>query len=118
MHIIEQLLQKRQFNRKPAWLVKWHGLLEHEATWEREKDIRPVPHWNVLIADFKKRQREVNSGRMCEAMSVLAMLAQQQELMRKMAEAIMLKDIRFDEVKENRYSGQMQKWFALLKEQV
>lgn len=51
-------------------------------------------------------------------MSVLAMLAQQQELMRKMAEAIMLKDIRFDEVKENRYSGQMQKWFALLKEQV
>ena len=64
MHIIEQLLQKRQFNRKPEWLMKWHGLLEHEATWDREQDIRHVSHWNVLIADFKKQQREVNSGRM------------------------------------------------------
>ncbi|OWZ04563.1 hypothetical protein PHMEG_00023514 [Phytophthora megakarya] len=64
MHIIETLLQKRQFNRKPEWLVQWHGLPDHEATWEREKDIKHVSHWKVLVDDFKKRQQEVKSGRM------------------------------------------------------
>ncbi|ETI30184.1 hypothetical protein F443_22698 [Phytophthora nicotianae P1569] len=55
MHI-EKRLRKRQFNRKPEWLVKWHGLSDHEVRWEREKDINHVSHWKVLIADFKKRQ--------------------------------------------------------------
>ncbi|KAG3070962.1 hypothetical protein PI125_g22866 [Phytophthora idaei] len=40
-HIIEKLLRKRQFNRKPEWLVKWHGLPDHGATWEREKRHQP-----------------------------------------------------------------------------
>lgn len=64
LHVVEKLLRKRQFSRQPEWLVKWHGYPDHDATWEREKDIKHVSHWNVLIADFKRRQREVKSGRM------------------------------------------------------
>uniref|UniRef100_H3GA32 Chromo domain-containing protein n=1 Tax=Phytophthora ramorum TaxID=164328 RepID=H3GA32_PHYRM len=63
-YIVEKLLRKRQFNRKPERLVKWHGLADHESTWEREKDIKHVSHWHVLVEDFKKHQREVKSGRM------------------------------------------------------
>ena len=50
--------------------------------------------------------------------SMLAMIAQQQDMMRKMAEATTLKDLRLDAVKAPRYSGQMQESFALFKEQV
>ncbi|KAF1316555.1 Retroelement pol polyprotein, partial [Globisporangium splendens] len=61
LHIVESLLKKRMFNRKPEWLVKWHGLPAHECTWERERDIKHVSHWQDLLQDFKHRQREVNS---------------------------------------------------------
>ncbi|KAJ8576999.1 hypothetical protein ON010_g2208 [Phytophthora cinnamomi] len=64
LHIIEKLLRKRLFNRKPEWLVKWHELPDHESTWEREKDITHVSHWKVFVNDYKNRQREVKSGRM------------------------------------------------------
>jgi hypothetical protein len=64
LHVIEKLLQKRQFNRQKEWLVKWHGIPDHEATWELEKKIHRVSHWKVLDDDFNRRQREVNSGRM------------------------------------------------------
>ena len=39
--------------------------------------------------------------------SMLAMIAHQQDLMRKMAEATTLNDLRLDAVKAPRYSGQM-----------
>ncbi|KAG6574445.1 Retrotransposon nucleocapsid protein [Phytophthora cinnamomi] len=64
LHIVEKLLRKRQFNRKIEWLVKWHGLPDHESSWELEKDIKHVSHWKVLVDDFKRRQREVKPGRM------------------------------------------------------
>ncbi|TYZ60744.1 hypothetical protein PybrP1_004931, partial [[Pythium] brassicae (nom. inval.)] len=54
-----KLLRKRQVNSKPEWLVKWHGYAEHEATWEREQDIRHVAHWKNLVDDYKRRQREL-----------------------------------------------------------
>ena len=57
-------LRKRQFNYKPEWRIKWHVLPRHYTTWEREQDIRHVSHRKVLIADFKRQQREVKSGRM------------------------------------------------------
>ena len=49
---------------------------------------------------------------------MLAMMSQQQEMMRKMAEATTLKDLRLDAVKAPRYGGQVQESFALFKEQV
>ena len=48
--------------------------------------------------------------------SMLAMMSQQQEMMRKMAEATTLKDLRLDAVKAPRYGGQVQESFALLKD--
>ncbi|KAF1319496.1 Retrotransposon nucleocapsid protein, partial [Globisporangium splendens] len=64
-HIVESLLKKRMFNRKQEWLVQWHGLPAHESTWERERDIKHVSHWQDLLQNFKHRQHEVNSGE-CE----------------------------------------------------
>ncbi|GMF22405.1 unnamed protein product [Phytophthora fragariaefolia] len=37
LHIVEKLLRKRQFNRKPECFVKWHCLPDHESSWELEK---------------------------------------------------------------------------------
>ena len=62
MYIIGQLLRKCQFDRKREWIVTWHELPDHDVTWERERAILHVSHWNVLITDFTKRQREVKSG--------------------------------------------------------
>jgi len=64
LYIVSKLLRKRQVNSKPEWLVKWHGYAEHEATWEREQDIRHVAHWKNLVDDYKRRQRELKSGEM------------------------------------------------------
>ena len=50
--------------------------------------------------------------------NMLAMMAQQQEMMREMEEATTLKDLRLDAVKPPRYGGQVQESFALFKEQV
>ena len=36
-HIVEALVKKRMVSRQPEWLVRWHGLPEHESTWEKEK---------------------------------------------------------------------------------
>ncbi|ETV67578.1 hypothetical protein H257_16304 [Aphanomyces astaci] len=40
LHIVEALLKQREFNRKKEYLVQWHGLPEHEATWELERSIK------------------------------------------------------------------------------
>ena len=50
--------------------------------------------------------------------SMLTMMAQQQEMMRKIAEATTLKDLRLDAVKAPRYGGQVHESFAPFKEQV
>uniref|UniRef100_M4BBG2 Retrotransposon gag domain-containing protein n=1 Tax=Hyaloperonospora arabidopsidis (strain Emoy2) TaxID=559515 RepID=M4BBG2_HYAAE len=50
--------------------------------------------------------------------SMLAMMSQQQEMMKKKAEATTLKDLHLDAVKAPQYGGQVQESFALYKEQV
>ncbi|KAF1331550.1 Retroelement pol polyprotein, partial [Globisporangium splendens] len=64
LHIVEQLLKFRHFNRQREWFVKWHGLPSHESTWERERTIKHVSHWHQLTQDFHNRQREVKAGGM------------------------------------------------------
>ncbi|CAI5712017.1 unnamed protein product [Peronospora farinosa] len=49
LHIVERLLSRRQRSRQIEWLVKWHGLPECDSTWEREKAIRHVSHWQRLV---------------------------------------------------------------------
>jgi hypothetical protein len=61
LHIIESLLKKRQFNRQTEYLVKWHGLPEHEATWERERDIRKVSHFKRLVQEWRQRSQQDRS---------------------------------------------------------
>ncbi|KAH9133769.1 hypothetical protein AeRB84_020226 [Aphanomyces euteiches] len=56
LFMVEALLKKRQFNRKTEYLVKWHGLPEHEATWEREKNIKHVSHFKRLVQDLREKQ--------------------------------------------------------------
>ena len=63
-YVIEALLKRRQFNRKKEWLVKWHGLPDHESSWELEKNIKNVVRWRQLLRAFKDFQREFKSGRM------------------------------------------------------
>ncbi|OQR83713.1 hypothetical protein ACHHYP_14367 [Achlya hypogyna] len=61
LYIIESLLETRQFNRKREYLVQWHGLPRHEASWERESNIKHISHWRQLVQDHntqQKRQRE------------------------------------------------------------
>ncbi|KAI9911410.1 hypothetical protein PsorP6_009562 [Peronosclerospora sorghi] len=57
LQIIEKQLKKRQFNQQLEWLVQWHVEAKHEASWEREKDIKYLSHWHDLVDDFKTRQR-------------------------------------------------------------
>ncbi|KAH9181425.1 hypothetical protein AeNC1_016600 [Aphanomyces euteiches] len=67
LFIVEALLKKRQFNRKTEYLVKWHGLPEHETTWELEKNIKHVSTSNALYktsARNKKNDQPENRGRM------------------------------------------------------
>ncbi|CCI42170.1 unnamed protein product [Albugo candida] len=35
LYIVEALVQKRVYKKQPEWLVEWHGLPEHECTWEK-----------------------------------------------------------------------------------
>jgi hypothetical protein len=53
LHIIEKLLDTTTRKKTRYWLVQWHGLPAHEASWEEEKKIKNVSHWNVLLKDFK-----------------------------------------------------------------
>lgn len=55
LHVVEALIRKRMFNRKPEYLVKWHGIPSHENTWERERDIKHVSHWKDLLKDLRQR---------------------------------------------------------------
>ncbi|OWZ04588.1 hypothetical protein PHMEG_00023483 [Phytophthora megakarya] len=48
MRIVERLVTKRQFNRKPEYLVKWLGEPMSECTWEWEKDVKHVAHLQRL----------------------------------------------------------------------
>ncbi|ETP39160.1 hypothetical protein F442_13361, partial [Phytophthora nicotianae P10297] len=57
LHVVEALIKKRIFNRQPEYLVKWHGLPHHENTWERERDIKHVSHWQALLKDLRQRNR-------------------------------------------------------------
>ncbi|KAG6613497.1 Retroelement pol Polyprotein [Phytophthora cinnamomi] len=64
LYIVEKLLKKRTRRRNRQWLVKWHGLPEHKATWESEAQIKHVSHWRQLLDEYRLRQREVNQGEM------------------------------------------------------
>ncbi|OWZ12730.1 hypothetical protein PHMEG_00014057 [Phytophthora megakarya] len=64
LYIVEKLLKKRTRRRKREWLIKWHGLPEHEATWEREAKIKHVSHWRQLLEEFQSRQGDLNPGEM------------------------------------------------------
>jgi hypothetical protein len=55
LYLVEKLLQKRQFNRKLEYLVKWHGLPESEATWELKKNIKHVAHFKSLTQELERR---------------------------------------------------------------
>lgn len=59
LYIVEALVEKRVYSKQPEWLVKWHGVPEHECTWEKEKNLRHVSHWRDLVQDFKIRHREL-----------------------------------------------------------
>ncbi|OWZ14726.1 hypothetical protein PHMEG_00011749 [Phytophthora megakarya] len=64
LYIVEKLLKKRTRRRKREWLIKWHGLPEHEATWEREAKTKHVSHWRQLLEEFQSRQGDLNPGEM------------------------------------------------------
>ncbi|KAF1327470.1 Retroelement pol polyprotein, partial [Globisporangium splendens] len=64
LHVVEALLRSKTHNRQRMWLVKWLGYPAHESTWEYEKNIRHVSHWNRLLQEFQDSQREVKSGGM------------------------------------------------------
>ncbi|ETV90713.1 hypothetical protein H310_14552 [Aphanomyces invadans] len=61
LFIVEALLKQRQFNRKKEYLVKWHGLPEHEATWELERTIKHVAHFKKLVQDLREKTRETKA---------------------------------------------------------
>ena len=44
LQVIERLLKKSKFNRQSHWIVQWHGEIEENASWEKEKNIRHVSH--------------------------------------------------------------------------
>ncbi|GMF30304.1 unnamed protein product [Phytophthora lilii] len=62
LHVIEALVKKRVFNRKPEYLVKWHGLPHHENTWECERDIKHVSHWQTLLKELRERRRALGNS--------------------------------------------------------
>ena len=49
LYIIEALLKQKQSNKKTKYLVKWLGYPVSETSWELEKDIKHVSHWNKLL---------------------------------------------------------------------
>ncbi|KAF1330411.1 polyprotein, partial [Globisporangium splendens] len=53
LHVVEALLRSKTHNRQRMWLVKWLGYPAHESTWEYEKNIRHVSHWNRLLQEFQ-----------------------------------------------------------------
>ncbi|KAF0712905.1 hypothetical protein AaE_011927 [Aphanomyces astaci] len=63
LHIVEALLKQRQFNRKKEYLVKWHGLPEHEATWELERSIKHISDFKQLLEDLRSRIQVDNRGK-------------------------------------------------------
>ncbi|ETP33200.1 hypothetical protein F442_18215 [Phytophthora nicotianae P10297] len=52
LYVIVKLLARRTRRKKREWIVKWHGLSEHEAPWKREANIKPVSHWRQLPGGF------------------------------------------------------------------
>ena len=51
LHSVKALVKKRMVSRQPEWLVRWHGLLEHEYTWEKEKKHQA----RYILARFSAR---------------------------------------------------------------
>ncbi|GMF50446.1 unnamed protein product [Phytophthora fragariaefolia] len=66
LHIVEKLLKKQTRRRKRQWHVKWHGLLEHEVTWESEPQIKHVSHWCQLLDKIDSANAKSTGGR-CHA---------------------------------------------------
>ncbi|OWZ17202.1 Retroelement [Phytophthora megakarya] len=64
MYVVEKLVKRRIFNRKPEFLVKWVGLPEDENYRESEQDIKHVSHWKQLVRQLRDDQRNIKVGRM------------------------------------------------------
>ncbi|KAF1326243.1 Retroelement pol polyprotein, partial [Globisporangium splendens] len=61
LHVVEALLRSKTHNRQRMWLVKWLGYPAHESTWEYEKNIRHVSHWNQPFKSFKTPNAKVGN---------------------------------------------------------
>ncbi|ETL93176.1 hypothetical protein L917_08610 [Phytophthora nicotianae] len=70
LYIIERLIKRRTRRHKREWLVQWHGLPRHEATWEREADIKHVPHWR--LGDDKGIKKVVKDTKLIDSFLRLA----------------------------------------------
>jgi hypothetical protein len=73
LFIVEALLKKRQFNRKREYLVKWHSLPEHEATWELESNIKHVSHFHQLLQELRQSELRAKATTGGECNDVTAM---------------------------------------------
>lgn len=50
-YIVEKIVDKKEVNGKPYYLVKWEGFDESESTWE---PLRNLSHLKYMLKKFEK----------------------------------------------------------------